>query len=215
VADHHEIARASTTNGLPVAPTLGPTLAVESVPHRVALVDRRVVMVSGIAIALAAAATLIARILTAMIGLVTNLAFYGRVSTAFVSPAAHHLGLDHRVLQARGQLAQLLDCPRRAVGVAVEPRGLGEHPPVADPAEQRAVEAHGRAQLLGGARDHHAGRGDLAQPGVRLVHAVEPVEAALEAAAQQLELEAVELGGLGPRLVAPERRGDLVHQLLQ
>ncbi len=91
VADH-EVARASTTNGLPVAPTLGPTLAVESVPHRVALVDRRVVMVSGIAIALAAAATLIARVLTAMIGLVTNVAFYGRVSTAFVSPAAHHLG---------------------------------------------------------------------------------------------------------------------------
>ncbi len=89
----HEIARASTTEGLPVAPTLGPTLAAESVPYRSVLVDRRVVMISGVAVLLAAAATLIARVLTAMIGLVTNVAFYGRVSTAFTSPAAHHLGL--------------------------------------------------------------------------------------------------------------------------
>src|SRR5690242_3479087 len=50
-------------------------------------------MISGVAVLLAAAATLIARVLTAMIGLVTNVAFYGRVSTAFTSPAAHHLGL--------------------------------------------------------------------------------------------------------------------------
>ena len=89
----HEIARASTTSGLPIAPTLGPTLAAAHVPQRAVLVDARVVVISGLAVLLAIAATLIARALTALIGLVTNLAFYGRLSTAFVSPADHHLGL--------------------------------------------------------------------------------------------------------------------------
>jgi H+/Cl- antiporter ClcA len=41
---------------------------------------------------IAIAAALAAQLLTGLIGLVTNLAFYGRVSTAFVSPAGHHLG---------------------------------------------------------------------------------------------------------------------------
>ena len=89
----HEIARASTTAGLPVAPTLGPTLAAANVPQRIQLVDARVVLISALAVLVAVAATLIARGLTALIGLVTNVAFYGRVSTAFVSPADHHLGL--------------------------------------------------------------------------------------------------------------------------
>ncbi len=57
------------------------------------VVDRRVVLVTIIAIVIAAASALIAQLLTALIGLVTNLAFYGRWSTAFSSPAGHHLGL--------------------------------------------------------------------------------------------------------------------------
>ena len=87
-----DVASASTTGGLPVAPTLGPALASAHVPRRAALVDGRVVLISLVAILVAAGAGVIARVLTDIIGLVTNLAFYGRVSPAFVSPAGNTLG---------------------------------------------------------------------------------------------------------------------------
>jgi H+/Cl- antiporter ClcA/CBS domain-containing protein len=89
----HEVEEASTTEGLPVAPSLGPTLAQVDLASRSALLDRRDVVVAGLAVLLALAAGAVAQLLTRMIGLVTNLAFYGRVSTAFVSPADHQLGL--------------------------------------------------------------------------------------------------------------------------
>jgi H+/Cl- antiporter ClcA len=47
---------------------------------------------SGLAIVIGLLASIAARLLTALIGLVTNLAFYGRWSLAFVSPANNHLG---------------------------------------------------------------------------------------------------------------------------
>jgi H+/Cl- antiporter ClcA/predicted transcriptional regulator len=62
------------------------------VPRQTPLVDRRVVLISALAILIAFASALIARLLTALIGLVTNVAFFGRLSTAFVSPAGNHLG---------------------------------------------------------------------------------------------------------------------------
>jgi H+/Cl- antiporter ClcA len=52
-----------------------------------------VLVISGLAVVIAVAAGVIAQVLTALIGLVTNLAFYGRVSTSFASPAGHHLGV--------------------------------------------------------------------------------------------------------------------------
>ena len=57
------------------------------------LVDRRVLTISLIAVVLGALGAVVARALVALIGLFTNLAFYGRVSLAFVSPAGNHLGL--------------------------------------------------------------------------------------------------------------------------
>lgn len=88
----HEIEDASTTEGLPVAPSLGPTLARTDLASRTALVGRRDLVVAALAVALALAAGGVAQLLTRMIGLVTNLAFYGRLSAAFVSPANHQLG---------------------------------------------------------------------------------------------------------------------------
>ena len=82
-----EVESASTTEGLPVAPSFGPTLLAAQVPPQTALVDGRVVYLCGLAVVLAGAAGLVAQLLTRVIGLVTNLAFYGRWSTAFVSPA--------------------------------------------------------------------------------------------------------------------------------
>jgi chloride channel protein, CIC family len=53
-------------------------------------VDRRTVFITGVALLIAVGAGLAAQFLVALISLVTNAAFYGRISTAFVSPAGGH-----------------------------------------------------------------------------------------------------------------------------
>jgi CIC family chloride channel protein len=88
----HEIPEASTTGGLPVAPSMGPALDAVRAPRQLAAVDGRVVMVSLGAVLVAFAAGLVARGLTALIGLITNLCFHGKVATDFASPADNHLG---------------------------------------------------------------------------------------------------------------------------
>src|SRR3989454_2433220 len=87
-----EIASGQTTEGLPVAPSLGPALLEARVPPERALVDARVVFICALSIVIAAAAGVVAQALTRLIGFVTNLAFYGRVSSVFTSPAANRLG---------------------------------------------------------------------------------------------------------------------------
>ncbi|MGC4083778.1 MAG: chloride channel protein [Vicinamibacterales bacterium] len=80
-----------TERSVPIAPSLEPSLEranVEPPPP----VDRRVLYTSALALLLGAAAALVAQTLTRLIAIVTNLAFYGRVSMAPVSPAHHHLG---------------------------------------------------------------------------------------------------------------------------
>ncbi len=88
----HEVEEASTTEGLPIAPSLGPTLVRADLASRTAPIDRRDLLVAALAVVLAVVAGGVAQILTRTIGLVTNLAFYGRLATAFVAPAGHHLG---------------------------------------------------------------------------------------------------------------------------
>lgn len=89
---HPSVRTEGSTDALPVAPELGTVLDAARMPRESTLVDRRVLLVTAVAIVIAAGAALIARLLTALIGLVTNLAFYGRWSIDFVSPAGHHLG---------------------------------------------------------------------------------------------------------------------------
>ena len=84
---------ASTTGGLPVAPSMGPALDAAHVPHERAENHRRIVFISGLAILVAFGAGFVAVILMRLIGLITNLSFYGRFSTEFSSPADNHLGL--------------------------------------------------------------------------------------------------------------------------
>ncbi|MFL5360316.1 MAG: chloride channel protein, partial [Myxococcales bacterium] len=87
-----DVITGATTDALPVAPSLAPTLEAARVPPERSLVDMRVVFISFLAVIVAAAAGLVAQALTRLIGLVTNLAFYGRFSTDFSSPADNHLG---------------------------------------------------------------------------------------------------------------------------
>jgi chloride channel protein, CIC family len=62
-------------------------------PPEYEVVDRRTVMISALAFMIAILAGLAAQILSALIGLITNAAFYGRISTAFVDPAGAHPGI--------------------------------------------------------------------------------------------------------------------------
>jgi H+/Cl- antiporter ClcA/CBS domain-containing protein len=72
---------------------MGPAIAsVQKSPWPVAA-DRRVVFMTIVAIAIGLATSVIAQILLRLIGLITNLSFYGRVSSQFTSPAGNHLGL--------------------------------------------------------------------------------------------------------------------------
>jgi H+/Cl- antiporter ClcA/CBS domain-containing protein len=77
---------------LPIAPSMGPARETIKAPVDRANVDARVLGISGLAIGLGLVAAVIARLLTSLIGLITNLAFHGRWSTTFASPAGNHLG---------------------------------------------------------------------------------------------------------------------------
>jgi H+/Cl- antiporter ClcA/CBS domain-containing protein len=87
-----------------VAPSLGPALASVRAPREAPVVDRRTVWISGVAILVAICAGFIADVLTRLIGLITNLAFYGRFEARFTSPAANHLGLAVVVVPIAGAL---------------------------------------------------------------------------------------------------------------
>jgi len=73
-----DVIKGATTDALPVAPSLAPTLEAARVPAERSLVDARVVLISALAVLVAVAAGFVAQALTRLIGLVTNVAFYGR-----------------------------------------------------------------------------------------------------------------------------------------
>ncbi len=90
--EHESVRTEGSTDALPVAPALGLSLDIARMPRKSTLVDKRVLFVTALAIGIAFGAALIAQLLTALIGFVTNIAFYGRISAAFSSPAYNHLG---------------------------------------------------------------------------------------------------------------------------
>jgi chloride channel protein, CIC family len=75
-----------------VAPSLGPALESASLPRQSSLVDRRVIVVSALAIGVAFVAGFVAEGLGALIALITSVAFHGRPSIAPGTPMGHHLG---------------------------------------------------------------------------------------------------------------------------
>jgi CIC family chloride channel protein len=72
---------------IPIAPSMRPALDSVSFPEEVAPLERRVLVISGLALGLGLIAAVIARALTSLIALITNLAFYGHWSASFVGPA--------------------------------------------------------------------------------------------------------------------------------
>jgi chloride channel protein, CIC family len=98
----HGIAASSSTEGLPLAPSMGPALRSVLAPQVTIEIGSRTVFLSVIAIAIGLSAGIIAQILLALIGLITSLCFYGRLTTQFLSPAANHLGVAVIIIPAMG-----------------------------------------------------------------------------------------------------------------
>ncbi|HET8940564.1 MAG TPA: chloride channel protein [Rudaea sp.] len=122
--DRPAIELAGTTDALPIAPALADTLLAARVPRKSTLVDKRIVLVAAVAIVLGLAAGLIAQALTALIGLVTNISFYGRWSTAFSSPAGNSLGLWVIAIPAIGGL--IVGAMARWGSAAIRGHGIPE-----------------------------------------------------------------------------------------
>jgi len=87
------IRKSSPKDSLPLAPSLSPTLESAHMPKEPIQFGIRSIYISLIAMILGIAAGFIAQILTRLIGLITNLSFYGKWSTNFSSPAGNQLGL--------------------------------------------------------------------------------------------------------------------------
>src|SRR5665213_3406546 len=98
--DQHsrQVEGSSTTQGLPLSPSMGPALAMAEIPSTPLLVDRRVALISVLAFLIACAATAVAQILMWLIALITNLAFFGKAShvlpdmNALAAQVHGHLG---------------------------------------------------------------------------------------------------------------------------
>ena len=83
----------STSDGLPVAPSLAPALQSAGIAWQPREDHHRLLVMSGLAVLVGFCGAASAEILLRLIRLVTNFAFYGRFSVSDASPADHHLGL--------------------------------------------------------------------------------------------------------------------------
>jgi CIC family chloride channel protein len=83
---------------LPVAPDLAPAMAVADegseatvvAPREFEILGWRTVYISALSVAIGAIGAIVAQLFLLLIGVATNLAYYNRFSTAFVSPAGAH-----------------------------------------------------------------------------------------------------------------------------
>jgi len=94
---------ANHTNGIPISPALNYSPEKTDTAKSGAL-KRRLISISILCIAVAAAISLIAKFLVSLINVVTNIAFYGTFSLKFQSPAYNHLGLWVILIPAIGGL---------------------------------------------------------------------------------------------------------------
>lgn len=80
-------------NGLPISPLLNNLEKAEGNVKKPFLLKGRLLTISLYSVIVAAAISLIAKVLVSLINLVTNISFYGSVSLAFHSPANNQLGV--------------------------------------------------------------------------------------------------------------------------
>ncbi|GAB2528938.1 chloride channel protein [Rufibacter soli] len=80
-------------NGIPISPSLRPTLEAEHVQPLPAHNKKRLLTIAALAVLVAVAISFIAKLLVYLIDLVTNISFFGVLSTEYMSPAGNTLGL--------------------------------------------------------------------------------------------------------------------------
>lgn len=96
----------------------------DAAPAEPSLVDRRVVWLSGLAILIGLAASLIAVVLMQLIALITNIAFYGRWSLENTSPANNQLGWFVILIPVLGAL--IIGVMARYGSAAIRGHGIPE-----------------------------------------------------------------------------------------
>src|SRR6185437_8203580 len=88
-----KIIASSSNEGIPVSPSMGFVLEAEKISrvHKINL--NRLLYVSLLAVLNALLVGVIAKIMVSLIGWVTGISFYGKISAEDVSPVANHLGI--------------------------------------------------------------------------------------------------------------------------
>jgi H+/Cl- antiporter ClcA len=93
IANHdHPIQQASTTEALPLSPSLGPALRAAQIPLRMSLVDGRVLFISALSIVLGFISAFVAKALVWLIGIITGISFFGKATPVLTAPVGNHLG---------------------------------------------------------------------------------------------------------------------------
>lgn len=89
-------------SGIPIAPSLDPTLEAEQFEQRKRFDKKRLLLISFVSVIVAALVSVFAKLLIYLIDLITNVAFYGNFSIEAVSPSDNHLGLFVIIIPAIG-----------------------------------------------------------------------------------------------------------------
>lgn len=83
----------SYKNGIPVSPALNFLQQQEGADKESYVLKKRLLRISLLSVAVAILVSIIAKLLIYLIDIVTNIAFFGRLSTAFQSPSENQLGI--------------------------------------------------------------------------------------------------------------------------
>ena len=103
--DPYEVSPLSaTTDGLTVSPALDFVVEAAHIPPEATLVDRSILLISALAVALGLVSAGASVVLMRLIALITNVAFFQHVSFAEVNPAANQLGVWVIVVPVVGAL---------------------------------------------------------------------------------------------------------------
>lgn len=88
----HPVEDSSSSAGLPVSPGLGPTLEAAAVGRRTMALTPRSLAIVALSVGIALVMVPVACALVFLIGFITNLACFGRLSGALVSQSGNELG---------------------------------------------------------------------------------------------------------------------------
>ncbi|MCB0445004.1 MAG: chloride channel protein, partial [Gelidibacter sp.] len=89
-------------DGIPISPSLEPTLEIENIKPTKGSNKKRLLAISGIAFLVAIIVSFIAKFLINLLNLITNISFYGTASIAHATPAENSLGLFVIIIPAIG-----------------------------------------------------------------------------------------------------------------